>query len=146
MIPSGFSSSTTEDPMNQQETNRAASLGLQEGFTSGNMGVLELLAPDFKACLGGKVVGRDEWIGMGQMFLKAIPDGRHEWTMVEAVGGYVILCGFFTGTHRGDFQGIPATGRVVRFSLTLIDKYKDGKLVEHRGEFDSGTLMRQLTQ
>jgi predicted ester cyclase len=132
--------------MNQQETNRAASLGLQEGFTSGNTGAVELLAPDFKAYLGGHAVGRDEWIGMGQMMMKAFPDGRHEWSFVEAVGDYVIMCGFFTGTHRGDFQGIPATGKVVKFSLTLIDKHKDGKLVEHRGEFDSGTLMRQLTQ
>jgi predicted ester cyclase len=133
--------------MNQQEKNRAVSLGVQESVTSGNVGrVAELLAPDFKGYLGGNPLGRDEWMGMGQMMMKTFPDGRHEWTLVEAVGDYVILCGFFTGTQRGDFQGIPATGKAVKFSLTLIDKLKDGKLVEHRGEFDSATLMRQLTQ
>jgi predicted ester cyclase len=78
--------------------------------------------------------------------MKTFPDGRHEWSLVDAAGDYIIMCGFFTGTHRGDFQGIPATGKVVRFSLTLVDTYKDGKLVEHRGEYDSAALMRQLTQ
>jgi predicted ester cyclase len=133
--------------MNQQENNRARSLGLQESLTSGNVArVPDLLAPDFTGYLANKPLGRDEWMGMGQSMMKTFPDGRHEWTFVEAVGDYVIMCGFFTGTHRGDFHGIPATGKVVRFSLTLIDKHRDGKLVEHRGEFDSAALLQQLTK
>jgi predicted ester cyclase len=34
----------------------------------------------------------------------------------------------------------------VKFSLTIIEKVKDGRLIEHRGEFNSATMMRQLTQ
>ena len=52
----------------------------------------------------------------------------------------------FTGTHTGDFQGLPATGRVIKISLTMIDKFVDGQLVEHYGDFDSAGLMQQLTQ
>jgi predicted ester cyclase len=83
---------------------------------------------------------------MGAQMMKTFPDGRREWSVVDAAGDYVILSGFFTGTHRGEFHGIPATGKVERFSLTIVDKIKDSKLVEHRGEIDSATLMRQLTQ
>jgi predicted ester cyclase len=146
-IPQDSPRSTTEDPMNQQEKNRAVSLAVQESATSGNVERLrELLAPDFKGYFSGNPLGRDEWLGMGAQMMKTFPDGRHEWSLVDAAGDYVILSGFFTGTHRGEFHGIPATGKVVRFSLTIVDKIKDGKLVEHRGEFDSATLMRQLTQ
>jgi predicted ester cyclase len=133
--------------MNQQDKNRAVSLGIQESFSSGKPEqAIELLAPDMKAIFSGKAIDKNEWLAMGKGFLKAFPDGRHEWTFVEAVGDYVLLCGFFTGTHRGDFNGIPATGKTVRFSLTLIDKLKDGKVIEHRGEFDSATMMRQLME
>ena len=133
--------------MNQEDKNRAVSLGVQEAVRSGHTErASELLAPDFKGYLSGNPLARDEWLGMAKMMMGTFPDGRHEWSMVEAVGDYVILCGFFTGTHRGDFQGIPATGKRVRFSLTLIDKVKDGKLVEHRGEFDTQSLMRQLSE
>jgi predicted ester cyclase len=138
---------TTEDSMNQQDKNRAVSLGVQECAVARNVeGVSDLIAADFKAFLAGNVLGREEWLGMGRMMMQTFPDGRHEWSLVEAAGDYVILCGFFTGTHRGDFQGIPATGKVVRFSLTIIDKVKDGKLIEHRVESDSAGMMRQLTQ
>jgi predicted ester cyclase len=134
--------------MNQQEEkNRAVSLGMQECMVTKNMArASELVAPDFKAVIAGNTLSRDEWKGMGEMMMNTFPDGRHEWTLVDAAGDYVILCGFFTGTHRGDFQGIVATGKVVKFSLTIIDTVKNGKLVEHRAEFDSAGLIRQLTQ
>jgi hypothetical protein len=35
-----------------------------------------------------------------QEMMQTFSDGRHEWSLVEAVGDSVILCGFFTGTHR----------------------------------------------
>jgi predicted ester cyclase len=133
--------------MNQQDQNRALSLGLQQAVTSGHAEkAAALLAPGFKGYMSGHALARDEWLGMAKGMINAFPDGRHEWTKIEAVGDHVILCGFFTGTHRGDFQGMPATGKTVRFSLTVIDEIHDGKLVEHRGEFDSATLMQQLTQ
>ena len=34
------------------------------------------------------------------------------------------------GTHAGEFQGIPATGRKVRVTGTDIDRIVDGKTVD----------------
>jgi predicted ester cyclase len=105
-----------------------------------------LVSARFQACLGGKQLDLAAWKAMGQMFMTAFPDGHHVFDLTEAAGDYVLLHGFFTGTHTQDFQGIPGTGRVVKCSMTMIDKIVDGKLIEHYGDFDTGSLMQQLTQ
>jgi predicted ester cyclase len=105
-----------------------------------------LVSPRFRACLGGTQLDLESWKAMGQMFMTAFPDGRHVFDLAEAAGDYVLLHGFFTGTHTQDFQGIPATGKIIKCSMTMIDRIIDGKLVEHYGDFDTGGLMQQLMQ
>jgi predicted ester cyclase len=106
----------------------------------------ELVSPAVKTYIGGQVLDFAGWLGMGKMFMTAFPDGHHVFEMADAVGDYVLLNGYFTGTHKQEFQGIPATGKVVKCSVTMIDKVIDGKLVEHRSDFDTATFMRQITQ
>ena len=38
----------------------------------------ELAAPSCRARAGGQDLDRDAWLGMGQMFAAAFPDGKHE--------------------------------------------------------------------
>ena len=38
-----------------------------------------------------------------------------------------------TGTHQGDFTGVPATGKPVEFSGIDIIRVEDGKVAEHWG-------------
>lgn len=106
----------------------------------------ELVSARFQACMAGKPLDFGTWKAMGQMFMTAFPDGRHVFDLTEAAGDYVLLHGHFTGTHTREFHGIPATGRVIKISMTMIDKVIDGKLVEHYGDLDSAGLMQQLTQ
>ena len=132
--------------MTQQDKNRALILELYRNIDAANFDrCMTLVSPDCTSRIGGNVLDRDAWAGMGQMFMRSFPDGRHVFEMVEAVGDYVLLNGYFTGTHKQEFQGIPATGKVVKFSLTMIDKVKDDKLVEHRGDFDAAALIQQLS-
>jgi steroid delta-isomerase-like uncharacterized protein len=49
-----------------------------------------------------------------------------------------------TGTHTGEFIGIPATGRQVSFTGIYIARIANGKIVEHWGEEDSVSLLQQL--
>ena len=106
----------------------------------------ELVSPGVKTYTGGRVLDLAGWLGMAKMFMSAFPDGRHVFEMADAAGDYVLLNGYFTGTHKAEFQGIPATGKVVKCSFTMIDKVLDGKLVEHRSDFDTATFMQQLMQ
>lgn len=49
-----------------------------------------------------------------------------------------------TGTHTGDFMGIPATGTRVEFSGMYIVRIKEGRITEHWGEEDGVSLLTQL--
>jgi predicted ester cyclase len=133
--------------MNQQARNRELVLAVYKNVDARNFErARELLSAACKIYFGCNVLDRDGWEGMGQMFMRAFPDGRHVFELAEAVGDYVLLNGYFTGTHTSEFQGVPATGKVVKFSLTMIDKVQDGKMIEHRADFDGAALIQQLTQ
>ena len=49
-----------------------------------------------------------------------------------------------TGTHTGDFWGIPPTGNHVEFTGIYIVRIENGKIVEHWGEEDGVSLLTQL--
>jgi predicted ester cyclase len=49
-----------------------------------------------------------------------------------------------SGTHDGEFMGMPATGKKVEVSGYDIVHFKDDKVVEHWGVIDTGALMEQL--
>ena len=48
------------------------------------------------------------------------------------------------GTHEGDFQGIPPTGREIELTGINIHYMEDGTLVENVAEFDVYGLVQQL--
>ena len=50
----------------------------------------------------------------------------------------------WTGTHKGAFLGIPATGKPVRVWGVVIDRLVDGKIKETRIIMDTMGMMRQL--
>jgi len=49
-----------------------------------------------------------------------------------------------TGTHTGDFVGIPPTGRRIKITGMYIARIANGKIVEHRGVEDAVGLLQQL--
>jgi steroid delta-isomerase-like uncharacterized protein len=75
---------------------------------------------------------------------KAFPDIT--FTIVDQVAeeNKVVTHWTATGTHKGEFKGIPATGRKVKFSAIDIDKLSNGKFVECWTNMDELGLMQQL--
>lgn len=74
----------------------------------------------------------------------AFPDMR--WTIEEQVaeGEKVVTRFEWTGTHQGEFLGVPATGRPVRVWGVVIDRLEGGKIKETRIIMDSLGMMMQL--
>ena len=74
----------------------------------------------------------------------AFPDIH--WVLEEMVaeGDMVVSRFTWTGTHRGEFLGIPATGKAVNGKGVVIDRVKDGMMAESRILMDSLGLMQQL--
>ncbi len=48
------------------------------------------------------------------------------------------------GTHRGEFMGIPPTGKQINISAMLIYRIADSKIAEHWMEIDAPTMLKQL--
>ena len=107
--------------------------------------IRELLAPEFSAVFGGNPpMGVEEWAGMGQMMYGAFPDGKHTFDETYEIGDRVFSRASVSGTHTGDFMGMPPTGKEITITELAFDRFADGKLVEHRVEADMLGLMQQL--
>ena len=63
---------------------------------------------------------------------------------IIADGDRVVARWTGTGTHNGEFMGIPATGNNVTVTGIGIDRIDGGKIVEHWEQFDAMGMMQQL--
>lgn len=129
------------------EQNKAVVLQFYGAFDNRNIDqALTILAPNFVAHMAGvpNLLDADGFKQFGLAFYYAFPDGKHSFDQVIVEGNKVVTCGTFTGTHQGEFQGLPPTGKQVKFSVMHIDRVEDGKIVEHWGQGDTIGLMQQL--
>lgn len=78
------------------------------------------------------------------MFFSAFPDLHANIDMLVAEGDVVVGRMTTTGTHRGEFMGIAATGKQVSFTETHIVRIANGKAVEHWGNSDDLAMMQQI--
>lgn len=74
----------------------------------------------------------------------AFPDWHSTLEEMVAEGDRVAERWTGRGTHRGAFQGIPATGTQVTVPGVVFYRIADGKIAEFRGSFDMLSLLRQL--
>ena len=130
------------------EENKAIARRLHESFNTDDEAAAgaELLAPDFKAHVPGspESLSREAYTQFNRLFSAAFPDGRVTVEDLIAEGDKVVLRMRFQGTHRGDFQGLPPTGKWVTMAGIGIDRIADDQVVEHRAEFDTLGLLQQL--
>ena len=77
--------------------------------------------------------------------LTAFPDFQFAVEELVAKGDVVIVRGTWTGTHKGEYMGIAATGK--RISVTRLDmlRLENGYIVEHWGFGDDWHKIRQMT-
>jgi predicted ester cyclase len=61
-----------------------------------------------------------------------------------AEGDWVTARTIWRGTHSGEFQGVPPTGKQMAISAFIVERIRDGKMVEHWGLFDQLGMMQQL--
>lgn len=68
------------------------------------------------------------------------------WSIEEQVaeGEKVVTRFEWTGTHKGDFVGVPATGKEVKVWGIVIDRFENQKIKDTRIIMDSVGLMMQL--
>ena len=94
--------------------------------------------------LPGQQQGREGLKDVIRMMRTGFPDIH--WVIVETIasGDKVVSRFKWTGTHRGDFLGIPATGRKVTVPGVVIDRLNAGKMADSRILMDTLGMMQQL--
>ena len=107
---------------------------------------VDVLAPGYLAHAPGLPgpLDLEAWSQFTATFVEAFPDLRLTVEDIFSEGDTVAARVAFRGTHRGEFQGIPPTGKEVAFSSIEIDRMVDGKVAEHWFEMDLLSLMGQL--
>ncbi len=101
---------------------------------------------DFHAYLSGVKEPMDNaaWSGFMSAFTFAFPDARISVESCIAEGNTVVVRWTLAGTHQGEFQGIPPTGRSVTFTGIEVNRIVNGKIVEHHCNFDNIAMLQQI--
>ena len=92
----------------------------------------------------GEVVDPDGLKGFAATFRGALPDWHSTFEELVAEGDRVAERWTGRGTHLGELQGIPPTGKRVEAPGSVFYRIVGGKIVEFRGQLDVMSLMQQL--
>jgi steroid delta-isomerase-like uncharacterized protein len=117
-----------------------------EFLTTGDASLAEeFLSPDIVLHFAGQQQrGRDAYLAVvaanGDTFEDLV------WTVEEMVadGDAVAVRYTMTGTHRGEFAGIPPTGKAVVAQSMASYRLADGHIVEERAQLDMLGILQQL--
>jgi steroid delta-isomerase-like uncharacterized protein len=130
------------------EQNKAIAQKVYDIINSGNLG-------DADAVIASDVVEHEQmpgFTGSGSevfrhfvtTFRSAFPDLRIRAEDMVAEGDKVGVRFTMSGTHRGDFNGIPPTGKQFQINGIEMVRIANGKVAEHWGNTDSLSFMQQL--
>jgi steroid delta-isomerase-like uncharacterized protein len=134
--------------MSTEQNKALLSRLMKEVFSRGNISLVdELLAPDFvehEELPPGIPPGREAVKQFSTLFRSAFPDLKITIDDIIAEGDKVVVRGIWSGTHKGEFMGIPPTDKSVSFGVIDIVRIVGGKVVEHWGQMDTLRMMQQL--
>lgn len=118
----------------------------QEGVSKQNVDLLtDLITDDYQNHdLPAPVPGPEGMRMVMGMFFAGFPDIKVTTHDTLTDGDRVASRGEWTGTHQGEFMGVPATGRTVTVSFIDIWRVEDGKFAENWVQMDILGLMQQL--
>jgi predicted ester cyclase len=82
--------------------------------------------------------------GFGVMFYQGFPDLYHTIDEVIAEGDEVVVRFTLRGVQRGDFMGIPPTGRAIEVTAIAHMHLVEGKVTRLNAQFDQVGMLQQL--
>ena len=92
---------------------------------------------------GGVLEGRDDIERIYRVWFTAFPDMTYSQRDVLIDGDRAVLLMTASGTHAGDFFGLPASGRHVQVVCAFVYTLQDGMIVHERRILDfTGVLIQ----
>ena len=121
-----------------------------EAFNAGDVAaLLAVTAPDIVihyAELPQPLQGREIWQQGYELVKRAFPDLGIRIDDLVAADDRVAVRVTLRGTHQGEFQGIPATGRTISYVSHEFYRVADGLIAEEWICSDTASLFSQLSR
>jgi predicted ester cyclase len=137
-------------PANQQTSNKATIRRLHDAIAGGvaliSQTLDEICEPDvvFHAAVPGGATGTQALKQVWPVLLRAFPDLRVTVEDLIEEGDKVVSRNTVSGTHQGEYMGLPPTGRSITYNEIFICRFVDGRVAEVWGVVDVFSVMKQL--
>jgi steroid delta-isomerase-like uncharacterized protein len=135
----------------QATSNKATFRRLHDAVNSGDVELIskmidEVVEPDvlIRTPLPIEATGAKALKQVWATLLLAYPDLHMTVEDLIAEGDKVVCRNVVTGTHRGEYMGIPPTGKSVTYNEMFIVRFEGGRIAETWGVVDVLSQMRQL--
>jgi steroid delta-isomerase-like uncharacterized protein len=92
----------------------------------------------------GTSVGPEAYERQYLSFLTGFPDLRLTIEDIVSEGDKVAVSWNFSGTHKGEFMGVPATNKTVSVDGITINHVANGKIMDSYISYDALGLMQQV--
>jgi steroid delta-isomerase-like uncharacterized protein len=117
----------------------------EEVLNQQQMAILDqILAPDFRTTFPATPPGREGFKQAVEAIFRGFPDTHSHVEDMIAEGDRVAARGHWTGTHQGEFMGIPPTGKQVTVRYCDIWVVENGKITRNWVEMDMLGMLQQL--
>lgn len=143
LLLAACTSDTTGRSTMSAQPNRAA----LTRYLESNHSDLTMMAEDViftNMATGEEHAGREAVREMLEFVYHGAFEGHAETRNLIVDGDRAVLEATFVGTHKGDFAGVPATGREVRVPLAVIYDMKDGMITRGRIYFEVPAFLAQV--
>ena len=134
--------------MGNVEANKALiQRGFAEEWTKGNLDVIpELFTTDVicHTVHNPDIQGQDNWKAFITAFRSAFPDIHFIIEDLFGEENKVVARWKFSGTHQGEFMGIPPTGVHITVKGVNIYHFREGKISEFWATLDDLGMLQQL--
>lgn len=130
-----------------KEINIAAQKKFGEAVNTGNYELFNDLVAENSIehdPAAGQVQGPEGYANFFGKMRAAFPDMKVAVEQLSADEDTVSFAYRVTGTHQGDFMGIPATGKSINIRGMQISKFTNGKMTERWGSSDELGLLKQI--
>jgi steroid delta-isomerase-like uncharacterized protein len=92
----------------------------------------------------GQSPGREGFRAFFSALARAFPDARFDPEYLVADDDHVCVAYTVTGTHKGPFHDIPATGRRIEVRGVQVGRFENAQIVERWGSTDELGIMQQI--
>ena len=92
----------------------------------------------------GSSIGPEAYKHQVSNLLEAYPDLRWAIEDIIAEKDKVVACWTLSGTHKGDYMGVPATNKKVSVGGITIHHIAGGKIIDSHTNWDALGMMQQL--